>query len=335
MQGFNMGRYRPPDADPRRDAFNGDRHALGKRAHKINQGILVVRFELPFSIWCGSCEGILIQGTRYNAEKRRVGEYYSTPLWAFRAKCRHCSAAFEIQTDPKNTRYIVTEGARKKVEEWDPEEEGNGAAIVDLTTGPAGRSSASGSGTSQNLDPFAKLDKETSERERAAARTQRILELEAHTSQRWSDPYLLNSKLRSSFRAEKKEAQAKRIEEQQFRDRIGWKEGARVVGAKENDAQHAQSDREEWKRGREEQDQRAAQAGKLPATASESSGAGVPSKAQTRTPTRRSKTRSSSSQMTSAKPASAPQRPSSRTSTVASMNPTARRLAAKIMSRSG
>ena len=84
-------------------------------------------------------------GVRYNAEKKKIGNYYSTPIYSFRCKCHLCDGWFEIQTDPKvrvsaisapvapltqsssltqNTRYVVVSGARQKDEEWDPEENG-------------------------------------------------------------------------------------------------------------------------------------------------------------------------------------------------------------------
>ncbi|GJN93474.1 hypothetical protein Rhopal_006531-T1 [Rhodotorula paludigena] len=125
MQGFN--KYYPPDYEPDKhkslNSYHG-KHALGKRAHKIDQGILVVRFELPYNIWCGHCNAHVGQGVRYNAEKQKVGNYYSTPIYAFRFKCHLCSGRVEIRTDPQNTRYVVTEGARQKNEEWDPAENG-------------------------------------------------------------------------------------------------------------------------------------------------------------------------------------------------------------------
>ena len=49
-------------------------------------------------------------GVRYNAEKKKIGNYYSTPIFAFRCKCHLCDGWFTTQTDPKNTRYVVTEG---------------------------------------------------------------------------------------------------------------------------------------------------------------------------------------------------------------------------------
>ncbi len=40
-------------------------------------------------------------GVRYNAEKKKVGNYYSTAIYSFRCKCHLCDGWFEIQTDPK------------------------------------------------------------------------------------------------------------------------------------------------------------------------------------------------------------------------------------------
>lgn len=44
---------------------------------------------------------ILSIGVRYNAEKKTVGKYYSTPIIQFRMKCHLCDNYIEIQTDPK------------------------------------------------------------------------------------------------------------------------------------------------------------------------------------------------------------------------------------------
>lgn len=98
-----VGRYRPADQDPTKESFNSraGRHPLGHRARKLDQGILVVRFELPFNIWCDACQNHIGQGVRYNAEKKQVGSYYTTPIWSFRCKCHLCQNWFEIRTDPQ------------------------------------------------------------------------------------------------------------------------------------------------------------------------------------------------------------------------------------------
>ncbi|EPQ27466.1 uncharacterized protein PFL1_05004 [Pseudozyma flocculosa PF-1] len=216
MQGFGMGRYRPPDADPTKQSFNQGRHPLGVRARKIDQGILVVRFELPFNIWCAGCDNHIGQGVRYNAEKRHVGDYYSTKIWAFRCKCHLCSKWFEIRTDPKNARYIVQEGARQQNQEWDPEENG-GHPIYD---------ESAAAGPSKPLDAFSQLEKRESDRDKALRLTDRVLELEEHSEARWSDPYTLNAKLRSSFRKDKRVRTDKLIRDLELKERIGWREDA-------------------------------------------------------------------------------------------------------------
>lgn len=135
-----LGRYYPPDYDPSQGSLNKVRgenrtvitsprhfwpscfpgkHALGDRARKIDQGILIVRFELPFNIWwyvhrtrlsltqpnsfpfSDGCNNHIGMGVRYNAEKKKIGNYYSTPIFSFRCKCHLCDNWFEIQTDPK------------------------------------------------------------------------------------------------------------------------------------------------------------------------------------------------------------------------------------------
>jgi coiled-coil domain-containing protein 130 len=123
MQPFN--KYYPPDYDGKSNINKmAGTHALGRRAHKLNQGILIVRFEMPYNIWCSSCNNHIGQGVRFNAEKKRIGNYYSTPIWSFRMKCHLCSAWMEIKTDPEHTRYVIVEGAKKQSDEWDTSEQG-------------------------------------------------------------------------------------------------------------------------------------------------------------------------------------------------------------------
>ena len=58
------------------------------------------RFEMPYNIWCGGCGNHIGMGVRYNAEKSKVGMYYTTPIYKFRMKCHLCDNHFEIKTDP-------------------------------------------------------------------------------------------------------------------------------------------------------------------------------------------------------------------------------------------
>jgi coiled-coil domain-containing protein 130 len=106
MQGFN--RYFPPTYDPSVHPTNNSitgKHALGDRARLLPKGGgLIVRFELPFNIWCDHCENHIGAGVRYNAEKVQRGSYLSTKIWGFRCKCHLCGGWFELRTDPKVSR---------------------------------------------------------------------------------------------------------------------------------------------------------------------------------------------------------------------------------------
>lgn len=109
-------KYYPPDWNPAEGSINKRSHShhLRARAKKLDQGILVVRFELPFNVWCLGCQNHVGMGVRYNAEKSKTGAYYSTPIYTFRMKCHLCDNYFEIQTDPKNFDYAILSGARKQ-----------------------------------------------------------------------------------------------------------------------------------------------------------------------------------------------------------------------------
>jgi coiled-coil domain-containing protein 130 len=225
-----MGRYRPYDSDPRTESFNArtGTHPLGKRAHKADQGILVVRFELPFNVWCEGCQGHIGQGVRFNAEKKRIGEYYSTPIYSFRCKTACCQNYMVIKTDPKNTRYVVESGARQQNSEWDPEENG-GFPIHD-----------DGKGSTSNPPPpdaFSALEKTLTDRAQAKTRGSRIDELQEAASARSQDPYALNAALRSQFRRGRRERQATARRDDDLKGRIGWNSEASLAAEDESEAE--------------------------------------------------------------------------------------------------
>ncbi|XP_071508947.1 uncharacterized protein [Diadema antillarum] len=117
-----VNRYYPPDFDPaKHKSINKYRnsHPLRERAKKLSQGILVIRFEMPYNIWCDGCGNHIGMGVRYNAEKKKVGKYYTTPIYRFRMKCHLCDNYIEMETDPQNFDYTIVSGARRKNQKWD------------------------------------------------------------------------------------------------------------------------------------------------------------------------------------------------------------------------
>ena len=126
--------YHPPDWDPRKEsrAAHSNRggpawkaHPLRERAKKLDQGILVIRFEMPFDVRCSGCGCRISKGVRFDAEKKAVGKYLSTKIWSFRMLCKAeeegnpaCDQKrnphfIEVRTDPKIADYVVTEGAQR------------------------------------------------------------------------------------------------------------------------------------------------------------------------------------------------------------------------------
>ncbi|KAF5369797.1 hypothetical protein D9758_001175 [Tetrapyrgos nigripes] len=238
MQGFN--KYYPPDYDGEKhgslNSYRG-KHALGDRARKLDQGILITRFELPFNIWCGTCNNHIGMGVRYNAEKKKIGNYYSTPIFSFRCKCHLCDGWFEIQTDPKNTRYVVTSGARQKDEDWNPEE--NGGFAVHDTEGKATPD-----------DPLAALEKTTDAKtHHTKVQVPRLESLMEMSEQYNSDPYSLSLKVRKRFREDKKIRKEKEKVDDQVRDRYALPSTLNLV---EEDEDAVKEAKDEWARGRKE-----------------------------------------------------------------------------------
>ena len=64
------------------------------------------------------------KGVRYNAEKKKVGAYYSTAIYRFNMKCHLCPGRIVIETDPKECDYKLVSGAARKDERWDAENVG-------------------------------------------------------------------------------------------------------------------------------------------------------------------------------------------------------------------
>merc|ERR1712037_500012 len=93
------GMYYPPHWRPEMgslDKMHGSHH-LTHQAKKIKEGILIVRIELPFPIWCTGCNNKFALATRYTAEKFCVGKYLSTPVYKFKMKCRRCPRCARIR----------------------------------------------------------------------------------------------------------------------------------------------------------------------------------------------------------------------------------------------
>ncbi|KAJ8383730.1 hypothetical protein AAFF_G00215720 [Aldrovandia affinis] len=189
-----VNKYYPPDFDPaKHGSLNGynNSHPLRERARKLSQGILIIRFEMPYNIWCDGCKNHIGMGVRYNAEKKKVGNYYTTPIYRFRMKCHLCVNYIEMQTDPATCDYVIVSGARRKEERWDM---ADNEQI--LTTEHSEKEKL-------ETDAMYKLDHGGRDKEKLRAALPSLSELQEMQST-WKDDFQLNSSLRRKFRDEKK-----------------------------------------------------------------------------------------------------------------------------------
>ncbi|XP_020295098.1 coiled-coil domain-containing protein 130 homolog [Pseudomyrmex gracilis] len=199
-KGTNL--YYPPDYDPRVGGLNKfmGTHALRERARKLHMGILIIRFEMPYNIWCNGCGNHIGMGVRYNAEKKKIGMYYSTPLYQFRMKCHLCDNHFEIKTDPANLDYVIVSGATRQENRWDPKQN---EQIVPETKEVSHR---------LYDDAMYKLEHGVEDKKVAKSRDSALESAIALNESIWKDDYNSNCAVRALFREKKKELQKKQSE---------------------------------------------------------------------------------------------------------------------------
>lgn len=203
MQGFN--KYYPPEYDGKKTAnqLAGKNHPLGNRASKIKQGILTVRFEAPFDISCSKCERNIAQGVRFNAAKKKVGNYYTTPIWSFLVKCPSCSNPIDIRTDPQATSYTVETGGKRRFEPTEQLEQHKSKP----SSGP---------------DLFADVEHDRATKTIEQANNEEIQRIFHSNERQWKDPFSQSQKLRETFRQESKVIKSKEDKKEEIVQRTGF-----------------------------------------------------------------------------------------------------------------
>ncbi|KAJ7567550.1 hypothetical protein O6H91_02G152300 [Diphasiastrum complanatum] len=215
--------YYPPEWTPQQGSLNKfhGQHALRERAKKIDQGILVIRFEMPFNIWCGGCNAMIAKGVRFNAEKKEIGKYFSTKIWSFRMKAACCRQEIEIHTDPKNCEYIIISGATQKIEAFD---------AIDAET----IALPSAEDREKLIDPFYHLEHEEEDILKGKQAEPLLIRLQRDSDLKHGDSYARNKALRAQLRAQKKRVAA----EESASRKLGL--GIRLLPALEDDVKEAE-----------------------------------------------------------------------------------------------
>ena len=168
--------------------------------------MLTIRFEMPFNVKCGACGHMIAKGVRFNAEKRKIGKYHSTPIWSFTMHSACCSQEIEVQTDPAKTEYNVTKGAERCV--------GYGGAMDDEESPEDAMQMLEYQNEEERAkflaNPIAVLERGVEDEKRARARARTTFELNALSKARWKEDYDVNKSLRRSMRGRRKEEHALR-----------------------------------------------------------------------------------------------------------------------------
>lgn len=202
--------YYPPEYRAEHGSLNKFRgsHPLGERAKRIHEGILVIRFEMPYKVFCNKCNEVIAKGVRFNAEKKTVGNYFSTKILEFTMKCCFCDNILKIQTDPKNCEYIPTLGIRRKVETFEASDVGT----IEFRSAEERQEI--------EKDPMLKLETTFEDLSRAKQSHNQLEDLiDLQESRHSSDvQYELNSKVRKRFREWKKEEIEKEAERKKPRN---------------------------------------------------------------------------------------------------------------------
>ncbi|XP_038608399.1 coiled-coil domain-containing protein 130-like [Tachyglossus aculeatus] len=189
-----VNKYYPPDFDPSKHGslnWYQNSHPLRERARKLSQGVLIIPFEMPYNIWCDGCKNHIGMGVRYNAEKKKAGNYYTTPIYRFRMKCHLCINYIKMQSDPTNCDYVIVSGAQRKEECWDMEDNEQ----ILTTEGEEKKK--------LETDAMFRLEHGTADRGKLHKAVPTLSNIQEAQSA-WKDDFALNSMLRRKFREEKK-----------------------------------------------------------------------------------------------------------------------------------
>ena len=168
------------------------------------KGIIIIRFEMPWNVWCTGCKNHIGRGVRYNAEKNKAGKFYTTTIWEFTMKCHLCPGVIKIETDPKNDDYKITQGATRHVTAFDPK---NAETQILMSDSDKRRLAA---------DPMYKLEHGEADKQKAKKSRSSLVSLLAMQTSRTTDFYDQNAALRSKFRVKRKQLKAQGISDSQL-----------------------------------------------------------------------------------------------------------------------
>jgi len=203
------GFYRPPayfdSGSYKKKSLN---QYVGSKGHNQFLTKSIVRFELPYDGICLTCQEVASKGTRFNASKVHVDNYFSSKIFEFTMKCNTCKQEFQIRNDPKHFTFAYVSGIKRKVEEFDTIE-AQSIGVIDTDNGNAITSNSEVSLTS--INPLSKLETRIAGERKALSDRDSLEFLIKHNHNTSFDDGANNSMLRSVYRSDRK-AKKRRFE---------------------------------------------------------------------------------------------------------------------------
>lgn len=200
------GYYIPPDyfehGEYKKKSLNQFNKNKGHNQYLLRS---VVRFEMPYDGFCTSpsCHASVGKGTRFNAHKVHVDDYFTTKIWEFIMNCRACAASkFVIRTNPQVRCFDYCSGIKKKIGECYIGD------TKDKFVNEIQRLQKSGNDKGETTCQISEIDKLQQEKigERKAIVEKDAIEFLMNQSEKTMlDDVKSNSKLRSNYRMHRKE----------------------------------------------------------------------------------------------------------------------------------
>lgn len=123
-------------------------------------------------------------------------------------KCHLCSGWIEIRTDPKNSEYVVVEGARRKVEE-------RTAESLEIKT-PLTVEAA----LQMQSNPFFRLEHQVQDERVAKAALPKLSAIQEGNERAWKNDYETSRLVRRKFREQRQQMQEEGRRMQEMKDRL-------------------------------------------------------------------------------------------------------------------
>ena len=186
---------------------------------------------MPYDVRCGACGHSIAKGVRFNAEKKKIGQYHSTPIWSFTMKSACCAQEIVVHTDPANTEYNVVKGAERCVRSFtDGLEDESGEDMMRMLEYHNDEERAK-----LLANPIAALEHSLNDEKRARAWARTTLELNDLSKARWKEDYNINKSLRRSMRGRRNEEHALK----EYSRSIGLPDHVKLKPDREEDKEYA------------------------------------------------------------------------------------------------